>query len=286
MRRFLRFDDHLGSVGRNAIARAFVSVVGLGCAALCAGPPGHSLNLPPEFIEGVTDFTGEFRGPERDGYYQTLDFARQADPARLRAAGDGTVAQAAQRFRNDPANARRKFSLFADIVQHPAEYRGKPLTLRGYLQRLQPMDAGEDDFGLDTLHEAYLFTGETHPYVVVCTQVPHNMPIPTKGFPTNDVVVSGYFFKLWSYEAERGRWAAPVILASRIDWEPRSPSLLARQEFQWSLGLGFAALVLGLAGMLARQRRNDRRLRAARETAQQSLAARDLAALAERDNST
>jgi len=243
------------------------------------------LDLPAESLTGVRDLTGGFDGPEREAYYQTLRAARDADRLRLRAAGLLTVKQAEERFRSDPANARRRFSLFYDIVKHPEAYRGKPVTLQGYLQRLATMPAGENDQNLTELQEAYLFTADSlqSPYVIVAADVAGEIPIPRKGSPTNDVEVSGYFFKLWAYDAERGRWAAPLILAPRIDWHPRPASWVSGSAFRWALAASMIALFLGLAGLTYRQRRKDRLFRQQRDALAAAEAARNLAAFQPHD---
>jgi hypothetical protein len=57
-------------------------------------------------------------------------------------------------------------------------------------------------------------------------------------------VVTGYFHKLWRYETADGHWAAPLILAGRIEYRPlrASPAMSV-----WQILL----VVAVVAGMIA-----------------------------------
>jgi hypothetical protein len=239
----------------------------------------NAIRVPPEWFPGVKDLTRGISDAEREPYYRVLAHCRPLDPGLLHEAGRQTANDAANSFRADPRNRGRTFSQFADIVQHPDRYRGKPITLHGYIQRLETMDAGENDEGLTTLHQAYLFTGDSlqNPYVVVCVEIPAGIPRPTKGNPTNDIFVTGYFFKLWSYEAERGRWAAPLVLAKTLEWRPGPVPWSARTGVRISMGIGLAILLLGLVAVVFKQRRDDRRFRQEQTRHESASARRELA---------
>lgn len=197
-------------------------------------------------IRAVVDFTGLDRPEERDSYYGLLNHARTVPlSAQLRRARE-VASEARRRFATVPDNVRRNFGQFADVVLQPDLYRGRPITLSGHLQRLDEMDAGENDFGLVKTWQAYLFTDESRPlpWVIVATEVAAELPRPRKGRPTDHVVVTGYFHKLWRYETAEGHWAAPLILTGRIEYRPppAAPSMSIRQTL-W--------VVLVVAGMMA-----------------------------------
>lgn len=239
-------------------------------AAIGPGKPA-AVDVPPEWFSGTRDRTRGISETERDAYYRALAQAGKIDPQQLRRRAQALRDQAERAFHSDPMNKGRMYSQFVDIVQRPDQFRGKPVTLKGYIQGLDTMDAGENDEGLQTLHQAYLFTADSlqNPYVVVTREIPPDIPRPKKGSPTNDVSVTGYFFKIWSYEAQRGNWAGPLILADRLEWNPGPPPLSSRIEFKIALAATLALLLLGLILLLARQRRDDRRfreLRAARQS--------------------
>lgn len=233
--------------------------------APATGAP-RPVTLPEELLQTAHDRTEGILDDEREPYYQILDQARQVSPAALTAAGSKTLARTQADFERDPKNARRKFSLFANIVQHPEAFRGQPVRLHGYIRRVESFDAGENDQGLKTLHQVWLFTDDSqrNPWVVVCSELPEGMPTPRPNSPTNDIYVSGYFYKLWSFKAERGQWGAPLILAGQLEWKPPPPPASASLLFQMLLGGGLLAVVLGLVVVIMIRSRNDRAFRAAR----------------------
>jgi hypothetical protein len=220
--------------------------------------------IPSRWFANTRDRTRGISNEERDAYYAILARAGTISLDRQRQLAESLRSQAETEFRSDPDHKGRKFSLFVDLIQHPERYRGKPVTLRGYIQGLETMEAGENDEGLTLLHQAYFFTADSlqNPYVVVTTEIPPDIPRPRKGSPTNDVSVTGYFFKIWSYEAERGNWAGPLILAGKLEWNPSPPPLTARLEFKIALGIGLALGITILALVILKQRRDDRRFRA------------------------
>jgi len=237
--------------------------------AVGPGKPA-AIDVPPEWFAGTRDRTRGVSDTERDAYYRVLAQAGKVDSQQLRKRAHALWDEAERAFRSDPKNKGRMYSQFVDIVQRPDQFRGKPVTLKGYIQGLDTMDAGENDEGLQTLHQAYLYTADSlqNPYVVVTREIPPDIPRPKKGSPTNDVTVTGYFFKIWSYEAQRGNWAGPLILADRLEWNPGPPPLSSRIEFKIALAATLALLLLGLILLLARQRRDDRRFRAFRAARQ------------------
>lgn len=223
----------------------------------------ENIRLPADWLEGAVDRTRGITARERDGYYHTLARARMVDERKLAAAAGQLLAQAQEEFRSDPKHKNHRFSQFFDIATRPDWYRGRPVTLRGYIQRLETIEAGDNDDGLVELHQAYVFTTDSHPnpYVVVFTEPPAGIPRPTPGSPVNDIVVTGYFFKLWSYEAQHSTWAAPLVLAHRIEWHPRPPPLSSRTGFKIALGSGLALVAATIVLVIVWQRRADLRFR-------------------------
>jgi hypothetical protein len=179
-------------------------------------------DFPPESLAAVEDFTGLDRPGERDVYFGLLNLAGQVPLTVQRARAKKVAAAGEAAFRADPKNKGRPYSQFADLVLTPGRYRGKPVTMEGYIQKLDRMDAGDNDYGLTDLYQSYLFTPESkgNPVVVVSREVAQGLPRPTKGNATNYIRVTGYFYKVWRYEAERGGWAAPLLIAHRLEYRP------------------------------------------------------------------
>ncbi len=169
----------------------------------------------------VHDKTRGVRLSERDAYYRLLGQAREADPAALR--------EAAAAFRDERAAARPQpgtkgeFPVFVDLFRHPEAYRGQAVTLTGYAREVRKYPAGPNSEGLQTLYEIWMYTedSQTNPAVVVASSAPESLPIG------EDVQVpvraTGYFFKMYGYQAQDTTRIAPMILASGIDvlLEPR-----------------------------------------------------------------
>ena len=224
-----------------------------------------TVELPPFLLSSVEDRTRGIRDPERDAYFAVLAKARDVDYALQEQAGRSNVAAAEQRFLADKSNARKKFSMFVDLITHPDENRGKLFTLHGYIHKIDEMDAGENEWGLKKLYQIWFYTADSYssPYVIVCSEIPKDIPMPRRGSPTTDVVTTGYFFKLWSFEAARGTWGAPLMLAQRIEWKPAPapPRLTAEQKA--AIGVGMAAAAAFVAFLIWRRAATDRLLREA-----------------------
>lgn len=224
--------------------------------------PTESGHFPPDRLDAVEDFTSLTRVEERDVYYGLLEVARMVPLKLQKQRAREVVASGEQAFRANPKRAKQAYSLFADLVLSPSHYRGKPLSFDGYIQKLDRMEAGDNPYGIKELYQAYLFTEESkgNPIVVVCRTIPENLPRPTKGNATNHIRVTGYFYKLWPYEAERGSWAAPLIMADRLEYRPPQPSAgseLVRGGILYGLpmvGVAVVALVWMTSRAAARRR--------------------------------
>jgi hypothetical protein len=228
-----------------------------GLSRRAAGEAPEALRLPTEWLTDVKDLTEGFGGGERDAYYMALDRARGLTPAEARSAAAETRREAEANFRADPKNARKKFSLYYELVRNPAKYRGRLVTLTGYIRTLETMEAGENEQGLETLHQANLFAEEAfgNPCVIVCSEIPHDLRAPKEGSPTDNITVTGYFYKLWSYEAPGRRWAAPLILAGQLEWNPRPPGWTERPGFKNAITIFLALLGLGAVYLVVQANR-------------------------------
>lgn len=216
-------------------------------------------------LKSIVDFTGLDRPDERSSYFGMLDHARSTPlPAQRRRARDA-LQEARQEFERSSGRKPDEFRLFAQIVSQPDRYRGIPVTLTGRIRRLETLEAGDNDVGLTQLSQAYLYTDDSRPlpWVVVATEIPDDMPRPEAGRPVEHVVVTGYLHKLWSYQTEEGRWAAPLILAGRLEYRPPPPTagwLWWEAGVVCAFGLGTVILVVisrraGVRGARTRARR-------------------------------
>lgn len=163
-------------------------------------PPGP-VGLDLSRLAVVRDNTRlSMRGNEEaEPYYYVLDFASRIEPAELEAL------------------ARRDLT-FAQFLDSPGDYRGELVHLQGAVKRLIRYEAGPNDYGLDQLYEAWLFTEDSYnnPYVIVCTRIPEGMPMGDA--ISERVRVAGFFFKNNAYSAADAPRIAPMILAQRLVW--------------------------------------------------------------------
>lgn len=189
-------------------------VVGTTNTALCDDSP---VGIDLSQVIDRSELTFE----ESEAYYAVLDEARQTPVTELRQSAADHVQQRwhqSEKFRQWPLE---EFPLFYDLTEHPDEYRGRAVTLRGHLVRLVKYAAGPNDYGIDTLYEGWLVTpdSQTHPATIICTEIPEGMPIGEE--LTDGVSVTGYFFKLRTYPArDKLTHFAPMILAHRLSWSP------------------------------------------------------------------
>lgn len=245
-----------------------VVVLGLACLGITVRGDDATPEVacPREWFNGVRDRTDGIRDEEYDAYYRVLHRATQFPPSTLRSAAAAVAAKAKEQLRADPELKKYKYYFFANLVLRPHDFRGEPVSLQGYVKQLDSWEAGENDFGFKNLHQLHLFTGETeNPYVIVCSELPADFPVPSRGNATNHVRVTGYFFKLWSYQSRMKaegegdyKWhAAPLILAHRVEYHPPPAAIPFSSNWKWALGVA-GVLLLGLLSLIFRGRRSAR----------------------------
>ncbi len=214
-----------------------------------SGPQRIDERDVPLLLEGVRDKTRDLPPAL---YFHYLDKARQTDPERLNEQG-------------------RTDLTFADFYRtrdtDASPFRGELLTIRGRARRVAADQIGDNAYGLVDRYELWVFTEDSgqFPWVVVTTELPEGMPL---GDEVNEqVVVSGYFLKLWAYRSTGNKLlSAPVLLGHAPTWI--QPDLT---EDRIGLGRtvlfvvgGIVALVVVLAGLFFLGDRRFRQGRAGR----------------------
>jgi hypothetical protein len=191
-----------------------------------ADVPAGAFRLDRSRLSAVKDNTRlRLRGNEEaEPYYYVLDFASRIDPAQLESRG-------------------RRDLTFAQFLTAPADYRGELVHLHGAVKRLIQYEAGPNDYGIEQLYEAWLFTEDSfnNPYVVICTHIPEAMPM---GEVSERVRVAGFFFKNNAYNAGDVPRVAPMILAHRLVWlrpPPESAGPGPGKMFPWLVGMSLLA---------------------------------------------
>ena len=223
--------------------------------------PRHAAAIPAEWLTGISDLTSGFSADEHGSYYQILARAREGLAEQQQAATQN-LALADSDYHADRANRKRQYRLFYDLVTRPDSWRGQPVTLRGYIRDLTPMEAEENELGLTQLYQAHLFTEDSmqFPYVVVCTEIPPNLPRPEPRRPTDFITVTGYFYKLWTYraETETGRWSAPLIVAGKLEWNPPRAAPAWWRRLGPGVAVGAVCVLATAIALLQRRRRQER----------------------------
>ncbi len=209
---------------------------------------GASIN--PELLTQIQDDTVGLTYDDREAYFRILKLTEKLDRVELR-----TLAAEFKEDRHavSPRYRRRpveKFPTFVDLFQHPAEYRGRPVTLHGKFRRLVTYDAGKNDQGFEVLHEGWFYAddGQGNPAVVIFTEKPEGLL--GGGDIEEEISVTGYFLKMYGYSAQDTTRRAPLILAHTVRWHEQKPISVwhpAPQTYlAFSVGVLVIALLIGL----------------------------------------
>ena len=182
---------------------------------------GETVN--PVLLKSITDNSIGIRFEERDAYFRTLELARQTPLAEQEAFARDF--QEARRMGN-PRYSKRKpdqFPVFVDLFQDPNEYRGRPVSLRGVLRKLTKFDPGSNARGIEEAYEGWVYTddSQSNPAVVIFLNKPDGLKVG--GDLTEEVRLTGYFFKMYGYEAQDVARKAPLFLANAVEWKPPKP---------------------------------------------------------------
>ncbi len=209
----------------------------------------------PEPDWSVVNDRVELQGEEYEHYYYLLNLSADTNLVELRAEAEAFRRERWAIEGEPKGRPLDRFHSFVDVMLHPEAYRGKPITLRGHTQDILVSNAGENDYGIETLYEAWLYTPDSQriPTIVVCTELPEGLE--TGRQLIDGVSVTGYFLKHRAYEAQDGRLHfAPLILAHRLEWNP-TPSTTSLPN--WLVGVVGAGILL-LVGWVWWTYRSDR----------------------------
>jgi len=155
--------------------------------------------IDPVIFKNVRDNSLGVRNNERGAYFKILAIARDLPEEQLQQAALRGVT-------------------FAQMFTDPEDYRGKLVTISGNVKRLMAVPAGQNDFGIKTIYEAWILTTDsgTNPLVLHFTDLP-------EGIPQGEQVdlscrFTGYFFKKYAYEAGHGPHSTTMLLGKRLEW--------------------------------------------------------------------
>lgn len=180
----------------------------------------HGASINPELLNPVDDTGAGVLPDERDVYFRGLKLAKEIPLANLK---EFAAKLQEQRRSSNPKYSQihaKDFPQYVDLVENPSAYRGHPVTLRGTLRRLTKLAPGKNPTGIGDIYEGWLYTADSnsHPTVALFTRKPAGLE--TGSNITEEVRVTGYFLKLYSYEAQGGPEIAPMLLAGTVELNP------------------------------------------------------------------
>ncbi len=176
--------------------------------------------LDPDLLKSVRQKTMGISSEESNSYYWILEHAGAVNAGELKAAARRFQEKRRSELTATRENPKLEFPTFVDMFQNPERYLGQPVTLRGHVRRIVKYSLDKKHPGAETQYEAWIYTqnSQTNPAVIVFTSLPRGMPMGDNILER--VAVTGYFFKLYGYEARDTTRLAPLILASRLEWFP------------------------------------------------------------------
>ncbi|HID75872.1 MAG TPA: hypothetical protein EYP56_07730 [Planctomycetaceae bacterium] len=171
-----------------------------------------------------------FRPAEQEAWSQLLRILARTGPDRLQQSSLGRVT-------------------YVELFHQPDRYRGKLVTLRGRLRRVDPLPAAEGDADFFACYRAVLQPedNQQNPVILFLLELPEGMAAGMK--MDEPVGVTGFFFKRWEYEGQRDLLIAPVVLAKTLHWF-RRPSGNGADGWQAS-PLAVMAVALAIAAVVS-----------------------------------
>lgn len=177
---------------------------------------------------------------------------------------------------------------FTVIMLQPEDYRGRLISVTGWLHRITEYPVMTNDRGIDALYEGWLFTGDSgnNPWRFLCSERPLTVPLGEEMEPVK-VRVVGYFFKRMGYASQGGQHVAPTLLAHSFEVLPVPVDVAPAMQTQlhnWMLGV-VAVTIAGLAALMWWFARADRKYAGSRlhQLTVPQLDATDLEALKDLD---
>ncbi|MDB5348668.1 MAG: hypothetical protein JWP89_7045 [Schlesneria sp.] len=201
---------------------------------------GETVN--PVFLDSILDYSPGIRFEERDAYFRMLELAWQT-PLSKQEEFAQNFAEA--RRQSNPQYARRKpdqFPVVVDLYQHPEDYRGRPVSIRGTMRALTKIDPGKNNREIGEAYEGWIFTDDSqgNPVVVVFLSKPEGLKVG--GDLTEEVRLTGYFMKMYGYQSQEKARKAPLIMAGAVEWR-KGPEPWKAQPLGAEVYLGITMIV-------------------------------------------
>ncbi|QDU08082.1 hypothetical protein [Gimesia aquarii] len=230
--------------------------------------------LAPSLFNEVQD--RDFRGiiPEEKAlYYYVLKHLRETSLKDQKLAAEFNLQQRRAELKTFQEHPELTLPLFRDIFKNSSRYKGRLVTLKGRVRKLMHYPAEKNEYGIQTLYEAWLFTDDSqqNPTVVVCTEVPEALQngLPAGTDVIDNVTVTGYLFKMYAYNAQDTTRVAPLILARQLEWSPAITDEKGSQAFLQLMAGAFIILIAGVAIVMWKTMQKDKQFKEKRLQANQ-----------------
>lgn len=222
--------------------------------------------LAPSLFNEVEDkYAFGIRAEEKALYYYVLKHLRETSLEDQKQAAQFNLQQRRTELKTFKANPNLKLPLFPDIFKNSNRYKGKLVTLTGRVRKLIHYPAEKNEYGINTLYEAWLFTDDSqqNPTVVICTDVPPELKdgLPQGTDVIDHVTITGYLFKMYVYNAQDTTRVAPLILAGQLEWSPQVVDERGSLLFSQILAGSLIILIAGAAFVMWKAIQKDKQFR-------------------------
>jgi hypothetical protein len=149
---------------------------------------------------------------------------------------------------------------FVQLYQQPEVYRGRLVTVHGTAELAYRLQAPSNPFDIEQYYVFWIRPtgGPDSPLVVYSLDLPPGFPPvkdrqqePGDSDLSEEVDITGYYFKNWAYRSKEGINTAPLILARAPRWTPAKPLGFGGTPVAWPWILGGVAAIALLSVLLA-----------------------------------
>ncbi|MBU4273167.1 MAG: hypothetical protein KKE86_15405 [Planctomycetes bacterium] len=162
---------------------------------------GYFPGVDPALLDSIQDNTFSSLA-DRECSLNLLDVLEKTDERKLRKASEGRVT-------------------YAQLFRQPAHYRGRLVTISGVVRRVHRIELPENKYELRHYFKVLLYPKikPPSPVIAYCLRLPKGFTIGMD--VSEEVEVTGFFFKRCAYQAKDSLRTAPTILAKTLQWQKR-----------------------------------------------------------------
>ena len=143
------------------------------------------------------------------------------------------------------------------LFTEPDKHRNELIQLHGTAKRVIPTLVEDKEvqelYGITKYYQIYFYTKDSqgNPLVACATQLPKGMPVGSDADYSEQISITGFFYKLWVYdssaviekEGKEGEFHkptfAPLLIGRKPDWYPAKHIAKAPDGGHWTTTLSF-----------------------------------------------